>query len=916
MKIINNIVLAFMLLLFMTACTASPFENGDKNKEKSANIKYGSLVVNRKSIEDRVNYILPSNVTKATAALYYFDGEEVKTIIKSDIPAVNGVTGEFTIEGIPVGSNRVLVLSAADYPKLQVSAVFDIVEGENEVKALNLASSLDGHLFLEIIKANADFSNDDIAFLKSFVGKVKELVTHYSLIDFEKIVTGFIAEDLTAVSTNYSDYKKEVFSVKFTLGSVPQAGSKAYVDDVTSPLVDLTATGDITINNVSSGEHKLIVILNGIEMEFIVNTADATEGIVTIADAIEMPDTITFYFKSEGWEKDIEIHGPFTSTSWTSVALVLDESIGWYKGTVEVTDASAAITYQLRFKNETDEPKFQKGTAVWTGDPVFTTTTGKIWLDGSSGYSWKPLAGGETQVYDFFLAADKITEAKPVTNYTLTLDGEGLSSNPLAGSIAENTEVTITITAPEGKEISAFTVDSVDKKGDIVSNEYTFTLTKNTEVAITYVPKKYTLTLEGVNITALPEPTEGKYEHGTEITITVTPSAEKRVASFTVGGVDKKTELLGGIVNEYKFEITGDTTVVVTYENIPKYVLTLTQDAGGTMTSNPEPGEILENTEVTITVTPDGDKRVATFTVGGVSKKSDLDSGTPNEFKFFITAATTVVVTYEDIPSTTHTLTLVGDNISSSPAAGVIVTGTTVTITVAPAAGKMVDTFTVGGDDKKAELLGGTVNRFTFTIEADVTVKVTYADMPKVATPVITSSSILSGTGQDYQPDSIDIIITTATDGAVIYYTLDGEDPTTSSTLYESTFAISVNTRIKAIAVKSDYVNSDISEKVYTKTVFRVCVDAYGVMLHFKGDIAPLNWTPSSETGKAKWTTGNNWYFVTWEIDAGETVSFKTLRRNGTGGGAWENGDNRSVIAGNESPNGHNGWVEWSGTGF
>ena len=65
--------------------------------------------------------------------------------------------------------------------------------------------------------------------------------------------------------------------------------------------------------------------------------------------------------------------------------------------------------------------------------------------------------------------------------------------------------------------------------------------------------------------------------------------------------------------------------------------------------------------------------------------------------------------------------------------------------------------------------------------------------------------------------------IMSAAEGASIYYTLNGDDPTTSSTLYTSGttgFKLTSNVTIKAIAVQSGMMNSSIRERSYSS--FRV----------------------------------------------------------------------------------------------
>ncbi|MCM1170046.1 MAG: chitobiase/beta-hexosaminidase C-terminal domain-containing protein [Bacteroides sp.] len=59
------------------------------------------------------------------------------------------------------------------------------------------------------------------------------------------------------------------------------------------------------------------------------------------------------------------------------------------------------------------------------------------------------------------------------------------------------------------------------------------------------------------------------------------------------------------------------------------------------------------------------------------------------------------------------------------------------------------------------------------------------------------------------------IRISCATDGAQIYYTLDGSEPSDSSLLYESPIVLTTSSTIKAIAIKKGFINSDVATAFY-----------------------------------------------------------------------------------------------------
>jgi hypothetical protein len=86
---------------------------------------------------------------------------------------------------------------------------------------------------------------------------------------------------------------------------------------------------------------------------------------------------------------------------------------------------------------------------------------------------------------------------------------------------------------------------------------------------------------------------------------------------------------------------------------------------------------------------------------------------------------------------------------------------------------------------------------------------------PTVATPLIEVTNGVAKSTDTYF-NSAEITITSATEGASIYYTTNGDAPTTASTLYVDPFTITSTATIKALAVKAEMDDSGIAEKTIT----------------------------------------------------------------------------------------------------
>ena len=151
----------------------------------------------------------------------------------------------------------------------------------------------------------------------------------------------------------------------------------------------------------------------------------------------------------------------------------------------------------------------------------------------------------------------------------LTLVGENITSNPSAGEIEKNTNVTVTVTPESNMKVKSFTVNGVERKSDLVNNVFNFRIEENTTIRVEYQEKnpkpaeeKVKLTLVGENISS--NPIAGQIKKGEDVIVTVAPATNKEVSLFTVNGTDKKSDLIN---NQYKFKIEVDTEIKVEYKD-------------------------------------------------------------------------------------------------------------------------------------------------------------------------------------------------------------------------------------------------------------------------------------------------------------------------------------------------------------
>ena len=124
-----------------------------------------------------------------------------------------------------------------------------------------------------------------------------------------------------------------------------------------------------------------------------------------------------------------------------------------------------------------------------------------------------------------------------------------------------------------------------------------------------------------------------------------------------------------------------------------------------------------------------------------------------------------------------------------------------------------------------------------FLPQALQTVLETKKDVVAVGTPVITPE----------EKDGYTEVTITAANSKAIYYTTDGNDPTTSSTLYTGSFTLTAAATIKAFAVADGYIDSQIASKEV-----KIAVNAAAPEISLSREQGKTTITISSATEGAK----------------------------------------------------------------
>ncbi|MBR6321186.1 MAG: chitobiase/beta-hexosaminidase C-terminal domain-containing protein [Prevotella sp.] len=185
-----------------------------------------------------------------------------------------------------------------------------------------------------------------------------------------------------------------------------------------------------------------------------------------------------------------------------------------------------------------------------------------------------------------------------------------------------------------------------------------------------------------------------------------------------------------------------------------------------------------------------------------------------------------------------------GGSITLTPETGVTITGFVITTSTSPSVNYTVDggsatsvsasnnTYTVSDISASSSLMIQNVNTSNTQLRIK-TIQITYtiSGVPTCPTPSFSPVAGAVASGTKVSISSID--------GATIYYTTDGNNPSASSNVYSNPIEITSATTIKAYATKSGYNDSEVATAAYT-----IKQSISGYTIDFENDLEDyVDWT-------------------------------------------------------------------------
>lgn len=403
----------------------------------------------------------------------------------------------------------------------------------------------------------------------------------------------------------------------------------------------------------------------------------------------------------------------------------------------------------------------------------------------------------------------------------------------------------------------------------------TFEITENTTLYAKWTPNTHTVTMPAADTYgSYTMDQENPVAYGTNVTLTYTPASgyESYSATWSVNG----TPIVGNtfVMPDEDVTVTVAVAAVVVYEWVPVAIGDLTAEdifvivgtnngtfamtndngTGSAPTASPVTiagdkltSEVADNMKWNIsgnstdgyTFYPNGSTTTWLYcnTTSGSSNNNNMRVGTGDrkvfkhnasdylltndnytdryvcvysgqDWRGYTSASTTIAYYKRSVPAAVETPTF-------SVASGIYNSNQSVTITCATDGATIY--YTTDGStptNSSTQYTEAVSITQTTTLKA---IAIKNAESSNVASATYTlkcATPTFSPVGGAYT--SVQNVTITSTEGSSIYYTLDGTTPTNASTLYEGPVSISETKTLKAIAIKSNWTDSDVATAEYT----------------------------------------------------------------------------------------------------
>lgn len=451
----------------------------------------------------------------------------------------------------------------------------------------------------------------------------------------------------------------------------------------------------------------------------------------------------------------------------------------------------------------------------------------------STGYRFVNWTAGGTSVstnasYTFTVTANRTLVANFTTlTYTITTSTSpaGVGSASGGGTYNYGASATVTAATATGYRFVNWT-----EGGTVVStaSSYTFTVNSNRSLLANYSINTYSVTTSSSPAAGGSTSGAGTYNHGTQATVTATPSAGYLFVNWTESGSIVSTNV------SYSFTVTGARILVANYSLITYTITTASSPPAGGTTSGG--GNFSPSATATVTASPATGYQFVGWTEGGTTVSTN------STYSFLVSANRSLVATFQSISYLTVNTLANPSSGGTATGSGTYSAGTIVTVRATEATGYNFANWSEGGSTVS------TSESYTFTLNSNRTL---VANFSPVSYTVTTSSSpsgggTTSGGGAFIYGDAATVTAVPASGYQFVNWTQGGTAVSTNSSY---SFTVTGNRTLTANFSQVTYTVALSSSPAAGGT-------AGGAGTYGSGTTATVTATPATGYRFVSWTQG------------------------------------------------------------